>query len=286
LDIFQSIVLGIIQGLTEFLPISSSAHLLIVPWLFGWKDPAITSIQFDVALHMGTLIAVLVYFAADWRRLIVAFVRSLVERRIGDDPDRRLAWFLVIGSIPGAIVGVLAESKIDDLFHKPENVRTGIVIIAIMMILLAVLLWLAERIGKRTFDLRNLSFGTAIAIGVSQALAVIPGVSRSGSTITAGLFLNLKRDSAARFSFLLATPIVLGAGLKKLYDALQTPSSAITSAQWPAYIFGFLAAAIAGFFCIYFLLRYLQRNSTLPFIVYRVLLGIVLLILIFAGFGA
>jgi undecaprenyl-diphosphatase len=286
LDIFQSIVLGIIQGLTEFLPISSSAHLLIVPWLFGWKDPAITSIQFDVALHMGTLIAVLVYFAADWRRLIVAFVRSLVERRIGDDPDRRLAWFLVIGSIPGAIVGVLAESKIDDLFHKPENVRTGIVIIAIMMILLAVLLWLAERIGKRTFDLRNLSFGTAVAIGVSQALAVIPGVSRSGSTITAGLFMNLKRESAARFSFLLATPIVLGAGLKKLYDALQEPSGAITSAQWPAYIFGFLAAAIAGFFCIYFLLRYLQRNSTLPFIVYRVLLGIVLLILIFAGFGA
>ena len=286
MDIFQSIVLGIVQGLTEFLPISSSAHLLIVPWLFGWKDPAITSIQFDVALHMGTLIAVLAYFARDWQRLIVAFVRSIFERRIGDDTDRRLAWFLVIGSIPGAIVGVLAESKVDELFHQPENVRTGIVIIAIMMIVLAIVLMLAERIGKRVYDLRTLSFGTAAVVGLSQALAIIPGVSRSGSTITAGLFMNLKREAAARFSFLLATPIVLGAGLKKLYDALKLPADAITAAQWPAYILGFLAAAISGFLCIYFLLRFLQRNSTLPFIVYRVLLGILLLVLIAVGFGA
>jgi len=286
LDIFQSIVLGIVQGLTEFLPISSSAHLLIVPWLFGWKDPAITSIQFDVALHMGTLIAVLAYFARDWRRLLVAFVRSIFERRIGDDTERRLAWFLVIGSIPGAIVGVLAESKVDELFHQPENVRTGIVIIAIMMIVLAIVLMLAERIGKRIYDLRTLSFGTALVVGLSQALAIIPGVSRSGSTITAGLFMNLKRDAAARFSFLLATPIVFGAGLKKLYDALKLPADAITSTQWPAYTLGFLAAAISGFLCIFFLLRFLQRNSTLPFIVYRVILGILLLVLIAFGFGA
>ncbi|HST05937.1 MAG TPA: undecaprenyl-diphosphatase UppP [Chloroflexia bacterium] len=286
MDIFQSLVLGIVQGLTEFLPISSSAHLLIVPWLFGWNDKGITSLQFDVALHMGTLIAVLVYFASDWRRLIVAFVRSLAERRVGDDPDRRLAWYLVIGSIPGGIVGLLAESKVDEMFHQPENIRTGIVVIAIMMILLAALLWLAERIGKRIYDLRNLSFGTAISIGLAQALAVIPGVSRSGSTITAGLFMNLKRETAARFSFLLATPIVLGAGLKKIYDALNDPAATITSDQWPAYIVGFLAAAISGFLCIYFLLRYLQRNSTLPFIVYRVLLGVVLIVLIAIGFRA
>jgi undecaprenyl-diphosphatase len=155
-----------------------------------------------------------------------------------------------------------------------------------MMILLAALLWLAERIGKRIYDLRNLSFGTAISIGLAQALAVIPGVSRSGSTITAGLFMNLKRETAARFSFLLATPIVLGAGLKKIYDALNDPAATITSDQWPAYIVGFLAAAISGFLCIYFLLRYLQRNSTLPFIVYRVLLGIVLIVLIAIGFRA
>ena len=216
----------------------------------------------------------------------MAFVRSILERRIGDDTDRRLAWFLVIGSIPGAIVGVLAESKVDELFHQPENVRTGIVIIAIMMIVLAIILMMAERIGKRIYDLRTLSFGTALVVGLSQALAIIPGVSRSGSTITAGLFMNLKRESAARFSFLLATPIVLGAGLKKLYDALKLPADAITSVQWPAYTMGFLAAAISGFLCIFFLLRFLQRNSTLPFIVYRVVLGIFLLVLIALGFGA
>lgn len=284
MDIFQALVLGIVQGLTEFLPISSSAHLLIVPWLFGWTDPAITSIQFDVALHLGTLVAVLVYFAADWRRIIVSFVQSVVERRVGDDPDRRLAWFVVLGSIPAAVVGVLFESKIDDLFHQPENFRTGIIIIAIAMIALALVLLYAERIGKRIYDLRQLSIGTAITVGLAQALALIPGVSRSGSTITAGLFLGLKRDSAARFSFLLATPVVLGAGLKKLYDALQ--AGGIPSDQITGFIIGFVAAAVSGFLCIAFLMRYLQRNSTLPFIAYRVALGLFLLVLIFAGFRA
>ena len=282
MDIFQALILGIIQGLTEFLPISSSAHLLIVPWLFGWHDPAITSIQFDVALHMGTLLAVLVYFAADWRRMIVAFVRSLLERRIGEDPDRRLAWFVILGSIPAAIAGVLLESKIDELFHKPENFTTGIVVIAIMMIALALILLLAERVGKRIYDLRHLTIITALTIGAAQALALIPGVSRSGSTITAGLFMGLKRDTAARFSFLLATPVVLGAGLKKLYDALQ--AGGIPSAEITGFAIGFLAAAISGFFCIAFLLRYLQRNSTLPFIIYRLLLGLLLLALVLAGF--
>jgi undecaprenyl-diphosphatase len=282
LDIFQALVLGIIQGLTEFLPISSSAHLLIVPWLFGWHDSAITSIQFDVALHMGTLLAVLIYFAADWRRMIIAFVRSLFERSVGDDPDRRLAWFVVLGSIPAAVAGVLLESKIDDLFHRPENFTTGIVVIAAMMILLALVLLLAERIGKRIYDLRQLSIGTALTVGVAQALALIPGVSRSGSTITAGLFMGLKRDSAARFSFLLATPVVLGAGVKKLYDVSQ--AGGIPADQVAGFIVGFLAAAVSGFVCIAFLLRYLQRNSTLPFIIYRLLVGILLLSLVFTGF--
>ncbi len=282
MDIFQALVLGIVQGLTEFLPISSSAHLLIVPWLLNWDDPAITSIQFDVSLHMGTLVAVLIYFAADWRRIIVAFVRSLLERRIGDDPDRRLAWYVILGSIPAAIAGVLAESKINDIFHQAGNFTAGIVVIAISMIALALVLLLAERVGKRVYDIRNLSIGTALAVGFAQALALIPGVSRSGSTITAGLFMGLKRDSAARFSFLLATPVILGAGLKELYDVLQAGS--VASTEIPGFIIGFLAAAISGFLCITFLLRYLQRNSTLPFIVYRVALGLFLLVLVFAGF--
>ena len=282
MDLFQALVLGLIQGLTEFLPISSSAHLLIVPWLFGWDDPAITSIQFDVALHMGTLLAVLVYFSADWRRMILAFVRSVLERRIGDDPDRRLAWFVILGSIPAALVGVLLESRIDELFHRPENFSTGIVVIAIMMIVLAGFLLLAERVGKRIYDLQHITTGTVLTVGVAQALALIPGVSRSGSTITAGLFMGLKRDTAARFSFLLSTPVVLGAGLKKLYDVVQ--EGGIPSDQLLGFVVGFLAAAVSGFFCIAFLLRYLQRNTTLPFIVYRVVLGLLLLGLVLGGF--
>src|SRR5438477_5910611 len=144
-SLWHAIVLGIVQGLTEFLPVSSSAHLIIVPWLFGWKDPAINSIQFDVALHMGTLLAVLTYFAGDWRRLIAAFVRSIVDRRIGTDPNRRLAWFLLLGSIPAGIVGIAGESKIDELFHEPANLRVGLIIIAVMMIVMGGLLLLAER---------------------------------------------------------------------------------------------------------------------------------------------
>lgn len=282
MDLFQALVLGLIQGLTEFLPISSSAHLLIVPWLFGWHDPAITSIQFDVALHMGTLLAVLVYFAADWRRILKAFVRSVAERRIGDDPDRKLAWFVILGSIPAVIVGVLAESTIDEFFHRPENFTASIVVIAIMMIVLAGALFVAERVGKREYDMQHLSRSTALIVGSAQALALIPGVSRSGSTITAGLFLGLKRDTAARFSFLLSTPVVLGAGLKKLYDVLQ--EGGIPSDQLLGFVVGFLAAGISGFLCIAFLMRYLQRNTTFPFIAYRVLLGILLLVLVLIGF--
>jgi undecaprenyl-diphosphatase len=282
LDLFHALVLGIVQGLTEFLPISSSAHLLIVPWLLGWNEPEITSIQFDVALHMGTLVAVLVYFARDWVRLISGFFRSIVERKIGDDPDRKLAWMVIIGSIPAAVVGVLGESKIDEVFHRPENIRLAITVIAVMMIAMAVLLFLAERVGKRIYDLRHIGLPTAIAVGLAQALALIPGVSRSGSTITAGLFLNLKREAAARFSFLLATPVVLGAGLKKLYDVMQ--EGGIPADQQIGFVIGFVAAALSGFLCIAFLLRYLQRNSLMPFIVYRLALGVLLITLAVAGF--
>jgi undecaprenyl-diphosphatase len=283
LDLFHALVLGIVQGLTEFLPISSSAHLLLVPWLLGWNEPEITSIQFDVALHMGTLVAVLVYFARDWVRLIGGFLRSVVERKIGDDPDRKLAWMVVIGSIPAAVVGVVGESKIDEIFHRVENIRLAITVIAVMMIVMAVLLYLAERVGKRLYDLRHIGLPTAIIVGLAQALALIPGVSRSGSTITAGLFLNLKRESAARFSFLLATPVIFGAGLKKLYDVMQ--EGGIAPDLQMGFLVGFLAAAISGFVCIAFLLRYLQRNSTMPFVVYRVALGVVLFGLVLAGFN-
>jgi undecaprenyl-diphosphatase len=285
LDLFQAFVLGLLQGLTEFLPVSSSAHLVFVPWLFGWNDEAINSLQFDVALHMGTLLAVLAYFAGDWIRLIGAFFASVRDRRIGDDPDRRLIWFLGAASIPAALAGVFAESKIEELFHDPANIRTGILVIAIMMIVMGALLLLAERVGRHEFDLGQITFGTALAIGVAQALALIPGVSRSGSTITAGLFFGLKRDSAARFSFLLATPIVLGAGLKKLYDITQSPGG-IPAEQITGFAVGFATAAVSGFLCIYFLLRYLRQRSTAPFIWYRFMVGAGLLALALVGFRA
>ncbi len=278
-------MLGLVQGLTEFLPISSSAHLIIVPWLFGWNNRALNSLQFDVALHMGTLLAVLVYFAADWRRLIAAFVQSVLERRIGSDPDRRLAWYIIFATVPAFVVGVLAESQIDEVFHDPNNLRGGLLIIAVMMIVMGALLLLAERIGKHAIELKNITLGTAIGIGVAQALALVPGVSRSGSTITTGLFLGLKREAAARFSFLLSTPIVLGVGLKKLYDLLQGTET-IPADQIGGFVVGFLAAAISGFLCIFFLMRYLQRRSTAPFIWYRFMLGIALLALLAFGFRA
>ena len=285
MDLFQALVLGIVQGLTEFLPISSSAHLIIVPWLFGWDNRALNSLQFDVALHMGTLLAILVYFAPDWRRLISAFVRSLLERRIGSDPDRRIVWFIVFATIPAFLAGVLAESQIDALFHDPSNLRSGLLIIAVMMIVMGTLLLLAERIGKHSLDLQNITLSTALGIGVAQALALVPGVSRSGSTITAGLFLGLKREAAARFSFLLSTPIVLGAGLKKLYDMVKA-TEGVPADQMSGFLVGFLAAAISGFLCIFFLMRYLQRRSTAPFIWYRFMLGLALLALLLFGFGA
>jgi undecaprenyl-diphosphatase len=283
-DLIQALIMGLVQGLTEFLPISSSAHLLIVPWLFGWTDDrAITSIPFDVALHMGTLLAVLIYFAADWRRLIAAFARSVVDRRIGDNPDRRLAWLIIVASVPAALVGLLGESKIDELFHKRENLEVGLYVIAVMMIVMGGLLVAAERLGRRLLEVTDIRLPTALTVGLAQALALIPGVSRSGSTITAGLFRGLTRAAAARFSFLLATPIVLAAGVKKLYDVLKSPEG-IQVADQMGYVVGFAASAISGFLCIYFLMRYLQRRSTAPFIAYRLLLGVGIIVLLLMRF--
>ena len=284
MTILQAIILGIVQGLTEYIPISSSAHLIIIPWLFGWHDPALTSLSFDVALHLGTLVAVIWFFAFDWARLIRAGLASLVERKINADPDRKLAWLLVIGCIPGGIAGVLGESKIDQLFHQP-NVPIKLIAIVVMGIIIAALalaLFIIERLGQHTREMNSLTLKDAILIGLAQALAIFPGVSRSGSTITTGLALNLKRDVAARFSFLLSAPIIAGAGLKSAWDLLQQyrGGSAFSSAELILFPFGFIAAAISGYFCIKYLLRYLQKNSTDLFVYYR--WGLAILIIIVA----
>ncbi len=275
----QAIILGLIQGATEYIPVSSSAHLIIVPWLFGWTNPSLTSLPFDVALHLGTLLAVIAFFAADWVRLIKAGIASIAERKVGTDPDRRLAWWVVIGTIPGAIAGFLLESKIDQLFHQPNKPIQPIamIIMAFLIAGLGSLLFLAERFAKHERKIQQITIKDTILVGLSQALAIFPGISRSGSTITTGLALGLEREAAARFSFLLSAPIIAGAGLKSLYDFYKSyQSGAIPSSDVILFPIGFIAAAISGYFCIRFLMTYLQKNSTNLFVYYRWALAILI----------
>jgi undecaprenyl-diphosphatase len=277
-SIFQAVVLGIVQGLTEFIPISSSAHLVIIPWLFHWDDPGLS---FDIALHLGTLIALISFFWSDWVRLVRAGVASIVERKIGLDTDRRLAWFLVIGTIPGALAGLLGESKIEELFHQPNNAHTmeAMIAMAIIIALLGLGLFIVERVAKHLRGLNEVSLKDAVIIGFSQALAIFPGVSRSGSTMTAGLAVGLQRETAARFSFLLSAPIMLGAGLKSLLDVRgELASGTMSQSDLLPFVIGFIVAAFSGYLCVKFLLRFLQRHSTDIFVYYRWLLAIVIVI--------
>jgi undecaprenyl-diphosphatase len=279
--ILQAILLGIIQGATEFIPVSSSAHLIIVPWLFGWKNTALTSLTFDVALHIGTLIAVIVYFAGDWWRLIRAGIASLLEWKIGDDPDRRLAWFVLIGTIPGGIAGVFGEKKIEALFHQPDVPiqTTAMIVMAVIIALLGTALYFADKQARHARKLENYTLKDVILIGLAQALAIFPGVSRSGSTMTAALALGSERESAARFSFLLSAPIIAGAGAKSLLELFKGISTGvITSSETILFPIGVIVAAISGFICIRFMLHFLKRNSTRVFVYYRWALAVLLVV--------
>jgi undecaprenyl-diphosphatase len=284
--ILESIILGFVQGATEFIPISSSAHLIILPWLFGWKDPALISLTFDVALHLGSLVALLVFFARDWLRLIQAFYRSVVERRIGADPDRRLAWLVLIGTIPGGLAGVLLESRIDALFHRPgvPISPTAMLIMAGIIAGFGVLLLLADLLGRQALLMEDLTLKKTLLIGLSQALAVFPGVSRSGSTITTGLAVGLEREAAARFSFLLSTPIILAAGVKSGWELLSgLHTGAIPQTDLIIFPIGIIMAAISGFLCIRFLLNYLQTNNLNVFVFYRWALALLIVALVLVG---
>jgi undecaprenyl-diphosphatase len=284
LIIIQAIILGIVQGLTEFAPVSSSAHLIIVPWMFDWDDLVLNGLSFDLALHLGTLVALLAFFANDWVRLFRAGFASIVERKIGSDPVRLLAWFVIIGTIPGGIVGFLAESKVEELFHQPgsSHQTTAMLAMAIIIALLGALLFMVERIAKHFRGMNQLRLSDAVLIGLAQALAIIPGVSRSGSTITAGLAMGLERESAARFSFLLSAPIIAGAGAKRMLDLYgQVRSGVIPQSELILFPIGFAAAAISGYLCIRFLLRFLQRNSTDIFVYYRWALAVLIILVTF-----
>jgi undecaprenyl-diphosphatase len=272
MELLQAIVLGIVQGLTEFLPVSSSAHLIIVPWLIRWTDSVVDSLAFDLSLHLGTLVALFVYFAADWGRLIRAGLLSVVERRIGDDRERKLAWFLVIGTIPAGLVGFFAESKIKRLFYEPDSSDDAgrFIVMGGCLIVGGLALWAADYFGRQRRRMEQLTLGDVLVIGLAQALSILPGVSRSGSTIMAGLALRLERPDAARFSFLLSAPIILAAGLKGLYNIVeQVRSGALAVTDLEVFAVGFIASLVSGYFCIHFLLKFLQTNSTAIFALYR-----------------
>jgi undecaprenyl-diphosphatase len=277
--VIQAALVGLLQGLTEFIPISSSAHLELAPWIAGWEaDGLIGSLAFDVFLHLGTLVALVVYFFRDWLRYAGAWFASVRERRIGDDPDRRIAWLLILASVPAAIIGFTLEGFIEDSFHGDnDGARLAI---AGFLVIGATALLLADRLGRRQRELNELTTASALTIGLSQALALLPGISRSGATITAGLALGLTRESAARFSFLLATPITLGAGL---YGSRRLFDEALTANEWVAIGVGFVVAALSGLLAIGFLLSWLRRRSVALFSLYRVVFAAVIVLLVLAG---
>lgn len=256
MTVFQAIVLGLLQGFAEFLPISSSAHLSLAPWLFGWEPPGL---DFDVALHLGTLVAVLWYFRRDWAALTRAGLRILGKRRVDDDEERRVV-FLVIATIPAVIAGGLLQEYAETIFRAP-------VITAIALIVLGVLLWAIDRWAPADRTLGGMRWPHALLIGVAQTFALVPGVSRSGATITAGRALKMDRQSAAVFSFLMSMPIIAAAAVLKVPEAVARHGIS------PPLVAGVAASAVSGWLAIAVLLRYVSRNDYAVFAVYRVLLG-------------
>ena len=253
---FEAVILGLVQGLGEFLPISSSAHLVLVPWLFKWEDPGLT---FDIALHLGTLIAVAIYFWRDWLRL---FSKGFTDTK---STDGRLFWYLVAATIPGAAIGFILEKHAETIFRNP-------VLIAVMLILLGIILYWADRKSTKKIDVNDITFRTSFLIGVSQALAIIPGVSRSGITMTTGLLLGMTREGAARFSFLLSAPIIFGAAAVKLPHVISHPTMITGN-----FIIGKVVSCVTGIAGIGFLLRYVQTKTFRPFSWYRFILGAVVI---------
>ena len=272
MSIVQAIVLGIVQGLTEFLPISSTGHLRIVPAFLGWEDPGAA---FTAVTQLGTMAAVLLYFRKDLIRIFFAWVRSVRERTwLRSELDARLGWFIIIGTIPIAIFGYAFRDQI-------ETGARDLYLIGSALIVLGLVLLAADRLGSKSRSLEKIRTKDGIAIGLAQSLALIPGVSRSGSTITAGLFLGLDRTAAARFSFLLSVPAVVLSGVFELLSILGDSEGDHTSLG--ALAVATLMAFISGYAAIAWMLRYLQRHSMAIFVVYRVVLGILVIALTAAG---
>ena len=262
---FEAVVLGLVQGLTEFLPISSSAHLRVVGEASGWGDPGAA---FTAITQIGTEAAVLLYFREDIARIVVAWVRALVDRTKRSDPDARTGWLIIIGSIPIVVLGLLFQDDIETTFRDLR-------IVAIALVAFSLVLYWADRVGRKRRELRQLTVRDGLLFGLAQAMALVPGVSRSGGTITMGLFLGYTRAAAARYSFLLAIPAVLGSGLFQVYEVLTGGVEGETVAWGPTILATVIAFAV-GLSVIAWLLRYLDRGTLTPFVVYRVVLGLAL----------
>jgi undecaprenyl-diphosphatase len=270
MDILQAIVLGLVQGATEFVPVSSSGHLVLLPWLLHWPEPGLA---FTTTMHLGTLAAVLAYFWKDLLGMIRAVVVGLVRRAPWDAPESRLAWLVVLGTIPAVVLGFLFEDFFESAFSAPAAV-------AVLLLVTGLILALGERLGRRERSLEDLRWDDALLVGLAQAVAILPGISRSGATIAAGLTRSVRREASARFSFLLAVPVILGGGLLELLKLVRAGGGA---AQAPGLVAGFVAAAVSGYFCIYFLLRYLQGHRLYVFSVYCWLFGAACLLVVFTG---
>jgi undecaprenyl-diphosphatase len=268
MPLIQAIVLGIVQGLTEFLPISSTAHLILIPWLLGWKDPGLA---FDVALHVGTLAAIIIYFFRDWMQVL----GQGLGISTGGDPalarNRGLLWLMVAATIPIGVFGFLFQHQAESVWRTPN-------VIGAMMIVIGGFLWFAERAGRRQKDLGHLSFADAMSVGFAQVLAIVPGTSRSGVTIAAGLLRNLDRSTAARFSFLLSTPAIAAAAAKDFYD-LMKHEGGIPHDMRMAFLVGIAVSGVTGCLVIQFFMRYLRRGTLNFFVAYRVIFGIIIIAL-------
>ncbi|MEP7067286.1 MAG: undecaprenyl-diphosphate phosphatase [Gemmatimonadota bacterium] len=264
MTVFQALVLGILQGLAEFLPVSSSAHLTLAPWIFGWPEPGLAV---DVALHVGTLVAVLVYFREEWIKLIVSALEIVRTQRVQTAEQRRVL-FLIVATIPGAVAGVLLNDYAESTFRSPA-------LIASALAAMGVVLWLVDRSRPNARPLDSMRWSDAALIGIAQAAALLPGVSRSGATITAGRALAFDRESAATFSFLMSMPIIAAAAIFKVPHLLRSGG-----ASTPLLV-GVLASAISGFMAIAIVMRYVRSHSYGVFAAYRVILGSAVLILFF-----
>ncbi|MCS7314346.1 MAG: undecaprenyl-diphosphatase UppP [Bryobacterales bacterium] len=268
MPLYQAIVLAVVQSLTEFLPISSTAHLALAPWLLGWRDPGLS---FDIALHLGTVAALLAYFFRDWLQLIA---QAFPGARLQHDPELaanpRLLWMLAVATLPVGVTGYLFKSYAEQSWRSPLLMGT-------MLVSIGLLMYWADRRSKGRRDLSQLSWADALWIGLAQAIAIVPGVSRSGITITAALLRDLNRPAAARFSFLLSTPALVGAAVKETLDVMA--AGGIEPAMRPAFVVGTLASALTGWAVIAFFLRFLRRHTLRIFVYYRLVFGIIVIAL-------